>query len=538
MRALIDRLWAQLREYLGKMSRANKIRLGVLSGVIIVLAIVAVSLLSRTNFVTLHVSQDLAEAGQIQASLREMNIPMQIEGLRILVPEERVSEIRATLSAEGIIGPAGMDWSMIPDAAGFAVTENHANRIYDMQLSENIRRFVLLNPRIQNAHVLARRGETSPFRAAQGVRAPSAAVGLVVRGGDRLSNQEVQAIADYIRGAVPGIGFENIQIVDVSGPYRFGDNLTIDAESEMANRIMFQNLITDEIRMTAEQMLIPIFGINNIRITPNIRLNWDLMASEEVVFSPPVAGELQGMHRSAVDSWEAARQDGLAIGIPGTDSNELGTGGVAEYPFGTLEDGELYERRISERNYELNQLVTTISHAQGRVESVSIAVLVNANAIDGDFSEEVSELVTFGFGIPASNVTVQSVPFSYIDTTFEAMFADMEAVRQQERTRELIALIIQWAVILLLGILVILLIRTIFKSLNPPAEPEPIMVSGSMGIDYIADDDDDDISMIESIEYEEVDLQTKLPGLEQIERFIDKDPAAVAQLLRNWLSDE
>jgi flagellar M-ring protein FliF len=261
------------------------------------------------------------------------------------------------------------------------------------------------------------------------------------------------------------------------------------------------------------------------------------MASEEVVFSPPVAGELQGMHRSAVDSWEAARQDGLAIGIPGTDSNELGTGGVAEYPFGTLEDGELYERRISERNYELNQLVTTISHAQGRVESVSIAVLVNANAIDGDFSEEVSELVTFGFGIPASNVTVQSVPFSYIDTTFEAMFADMEAVRQQERTRELIALIIQWAVILLLGILVILLIRTIFKTLNPPAEPEPIMVSGSMGIDYIADDDDD-ISMIESIEYEEVDLQTKLPGLEQIERFIDKDPAAVAQLLRNWLSDE
>jgi flagellar biosynthesis/type III secretory pathway M-ring protein FliF/YscJ len=40
------------------------------------------------------------------------------------------------------------------------------------------------------------------------------------------------------------------------------------------------------------------------------------------------------------------------------------------------------------------------------------------------------------------------------------------------------------------------------------------------------------------IDYDEVELSTKSVGLEQIERFIDKDAGAVAQLLRNWLTDD
>jgi len=91
-------------------------------------------------------------------------------------------------------------------------------------------------------------------------------------------------------------------------------------------------------------------------------------------------------------------------------------------------------------------------------------------------------------------------------------------------------------VILLLGLAFITLVRTIVKTVKPPAEPEPVLADGVMGIDYIAGDDDEvtDISRFE----EEVELQTKSTGLEQIERFIDKDPVAVAQLLRNWLTDE
>jgi len=539
MKAFVDRMWAQLREYMSKMSKSSKIRLAILSALIIVLAIVAVSLISRTNFVTLYVASDLAQAGQIQASLREMGVTPQIDGLRIMVPEERVNELRATLSAEGVMGPAGPNFDIMSQAAGFAVTESHARELYDAQDSEHIRQAILMNSRILNANVIVRRGETSPFRAAHGVRAPHAAVMLFIRGGDRISGQEAQAIADFIRGAVPGITYENIHITDSNGnSYRVGDALTIDTESDMEMRIAFENLLTEQIRLAVEQMIIPIFGINNIRVTPNVRLNWDMVQQEMVEFAPPIAGELQGMFRSAFDTWEAARRDDLAIGIPGTDSNELGTGGTPEYPFGTLEDGELYERRVSERNYEINQTTTVINRSQGNIEAVTIAVLVNADAIEGDFGIEVAELVSFGAGVPIANVSVQHIPFGYTDTTLADMYADWEAFQQQERTRALIETIIRYSVILLLAVMLLLLIRTIIRAVKPPPEPEPLL-AGAGGIDYLADDiEGEDYPPVDTIEYEDVDLHTKQPGLEQIERFIDKDPGAVAQLLRNWLTDE
>jgi len=537
VRALVDKMWAQLREYLSKMSRGNKIKLAVLFAVVIVLAIITVSILTRVTWATLHNATDMAEAGQIRAALIEMNVPNEIDGLRIMVPEGRVSELRAVLSAEGILGPMGLDQDIMGQAAGFAVTDAHARELYDAQLSENIRRMIMMNPRIVNAMALVRQGETSPFRAAHGVRAPHAAVMLAIRGGDRLSNQEAQAIADIIRGAVPGINYENIFIADSNGnSYRVGDGITVDAESELAMRIMMQNALTEQIRLSVEQQLMPVFGINNIRITPNVRLGWDRVTREQIEFAPPVAGELQGMHRSAHDTWEAARSDDLAIGIPGTDSNELGT---AEYPFGTLADGELYMRRISERNYEINQTITVIDYAQGDITALSIAVLINADAIEGDFSAEVADLVAFGLGTTVANVTVQSIPFSYVDDTMEQMFNEWQEMQEQQRMRELIQTIIRYTVILLLGIMTLLLIRTIVKTLNPPPEPDPLLVTGG-GVDYLADDDYDDAEalMPEYDALEEMDLLSKLPGLEQIERFIDKDPAAVAQLLRNWLTDE
>ena len=63
----------------------------------------------------------------------------------------------------------------------------------------------------------------------------------------------------------------------------------------------------------------------------------------------------------------------------------------------------------------------------------------------------------------------------------------------------------------------------------------PLLAGEGYMIDYRIDSDEDDE---DDIPLEEIDLNQKSAGLEQIERFIDKDAAAVAQLLRNWLSDE
>jgi flagellar biosynthesis/type III secretory pathway M-ring protein FliF/YscJ len=65
-----------------------------------------------------------------------------------------------------------------------------------------------------------------------------------------------------------------------------------------------------------------------------------------------------------------------------------------------------------------------------------------------------------------------------------------------------------------------------------------LVAAGADGIDYLIGDDDDLAEQAAQVEFEDIEINTKSPGLEQVEKFIDRDPGSVAQLLRNWLSDE
>ena len=534
MRALFSRMLTQLKEYFGKMSKGSKIRLAVLAAVIVVLAIVVASLLGRTNYVTMYTAQDAAEAGDVFAALKDMGIPVKIQGTRILVPEDRVDELQAALSSQGVIGAGGADYSIMQGAAGFSVTEEHAKKLYELQRAADIRAAILTSPKIQNASVTVNDGETSPFFRPMNAKQATCAVMLTLAGGTTLTNQEAQTIAEYVRTSVQGISYDNITISDNNLNYYAVGDEGAGADTDLNFRMALQKRLTEQIQVAGEQLVAPIFGMSNIKVTPTVRLNFDKVVTESVEFEPPVAGELDGIIRSSSDLWEAQRNDGNAEGIPGTDSNAMGT---VEYPYDSFGDNDLYGRKLNEKNYEINETKTNIEKEQGKIEYLSVAVLINTDATDDDYTAEVASLVSAGLGIDPANVTVERIPFVK-DTSAEDAAKAREEQEAQLKRQELIQTIIMWVVILLLGLAFIMLIRTIVRAVKPPPPvPEPVFagVVPGVGIDYIAGDEEEITDVTEN---EEIELQTKSSGLEQIERFIDQDPAAVAQLLRNWLTEE
>ena len=529
MRAFLDNMLGQIREFFSKMSKKDKIRLAILAVIVIILAIVVVSLLSRTNYVTLYTAESLQEAGTIYEALVEMGEPARSEGTRILVPEGKESELRIRLAAQGTINSNQITYDILNSAAGFNITESHAKKLYDAQKSLEIKTQILATERIQNAIVTVNSGEYSPFVVSQGVRDATAAVMLTVRGGDTLTKSESQAIAAIITGSVPGIKNENIAIIDSRlNHYPVGD-ADVDIGEEMSSRIALQNLLATQIRTQAEQILTPIFGMSNLQIIANVNLNFDKKTTESVEFFPPIPGEMDGIVRSSSELYEAQRSAFAAEGIPGTDSNAMGT---VEYPYGTLEDGDKYTRAVIEKNYEINETRTIIEHEQGIIQSMGIAVSVNSDSIVEDYTTEVTNLISKGIGILPGNIAVESVRFSEHEKTWQQIQEEQEAYEAMMRRREMLQTIIKWAVILLLGLAFISLIRSIVKTAKGPEESEELLLADG-AIDYLADDD-----LSEAIEMDEIELNTKSSALEQIERFIDKDPGAVAQLLRNWLTDE
>ena len=538
----MGKMLTQFREYIGKLSRRRKITMAILALAIIALAIIVIVLLSSTNYVLIIEAQDQAQAGTIYMTLESMGVKPRIEGgTRILVPEDRADELSARLFSEGVVGPGGLNLDIMSMAASFNVTQSHASQLYQMQRAEHIRVLILQTSRIDNCIVIVNLGQTSAYARPTSINKPTSTVMLKVKGDATLTQQEAQSIADIVKNSVPGIAYEDITITDQNlYTYRIGEAEEESFDELLNSRVALRSLFTRQIEEAALQLLTPVFGMSSVEVSARVELDWDLQRIESIEYDPPVAGELDGIAVSASELWEAARVDAADGGIPGTDTNGMG---AIEYPYGTLQEGELYEKWLREKNYLVNETKTMIEKEQGAVRSINIGVTINEEAADGrDFTPEVTDLVSRGLGVPVQNVSVQRMPFLTSDDSFNGLFEQQKAAEEAARQQELVRTIIQWAVILLLGIAIISLIAMIARGSKPP-EPEPVLVDGTYGtIDYIAGDEydygyDEDTQQ-ETEEEVELNINKKSTGLEQIEKFIDKDPAAVAQLLRNWLTDE
>ena len=537
MRETAERMWAQIRDWFAKIPRGRKIQLAVLSVVVIVLSIVVVALLSRTDWVPVPGTGDATNTAHVYTALSDMGIPVTTDGNRVFVPSNRIGEVQMRLREQGFLDATTFNQDILDGATGFGITDSHARLLADRQTGQDIRTALMLIPRIQNALVIVNSGEISPFRLTQNTRHAAASVWLTLRGDERLSQTEAQTIADAVRTAIPGIEYENISITDTNNliSYRIGDAV-LDTETEFAQRELMVSRLTNTLQEQTYQILAPVFGFSNLRVQPSVRLNFDRVSREIIEFSPPVAGEMEGIVRSGEEIHRWGRRWMEAEGIPGTDSNNMGSG-APEYPWGTLDDRDMYREAIMLNNYEINQAITQIQQQEGVIEHLSIGININ-NEIEGieeDYTEQVTDLVSKAIGVSPGNISVQFLPFTYEDTTMQDLLAEAAALEQAQRTRELIDNIMMYAVIVALGVMVMLLVRSVVRAVKPPPEPEPVLLAaGPDGIDIMIDDEE----MSDEKEYEDVTLTTKSPGLEQIERFIDKDAVTVAQLLRNWLSDE
>ena len=534
MRETVDKTWNTIKEWIAAMPKGRKIQLAVLSAFVIVLAIVVVALLTRTVWVPLPNTGDPNSTAQIYMWLRENGYPANSVGGRVEVPQDRLSEIQMVLREQGYMGVTDFDDSLLQDAIGFGVTDAHARIIYQKQRGSEIRTTLMQNERIQNALAIVNFGERSPFRTQLNTSKPTASVVVTVRGGGRLTQAEAQWVADIVKNAVPGIEYENITVGDqASNVYKVGDD-SIDIETTFALREQLERRLTDMLQEAAYRVLTPIFGLSNMRAQPYVRLNFDKVSVEQVEFFPQ-PGETEGIVRASERFREISRRDLDAVGIPGTDSNDMGS---IEYPFGTLDDGDMYRRGIDQINYDISQTITHIQRQEYSIEHLSIGISINRDidGIDEEYTEELKDLISKTIGVSPNNIAVQYFPFLFEDNTLKDLVSEMEAFERAERNRAMFNNILNAAVVLLLGVMVMILGRTIVRAVKPPPEPElALAAAGIDGINMLIDDDDDES---DAKAYEDVELQPKSAGLEQIERFIDRDSAAVAQLLRNWLTDD
>jgi len=582
-------------EFLAKLSKKEKIRLGVLAALILGFSIALALILSRVNYEVLYTNLPPAEAGRILTTLEEMGVLVKTQGAdTILVPADQVGELRMRLEAEGY-NTGELPTDLIDRAVGITSTAQDRDTYTKLQMQAHLRLGIKRMDKISDCLVLLNLQQDSIFVLNPNTKPSTASVLLELKEGQSISNSEAYSIGQFVALAVPGLEIQNIRIVDsrmnlYNLEPKEEDNDFISGSAAIDYQVALRERIRRSMETQVVNLLSPVFGEGHVQASVNVVLNFDKEHISAVVFDPPVEGETSGIVVSMKELYENTREPGDATGVPGTDTNGLG---VVEYPYNELGPDQYYSKVLRELNYEINESRSEIEKAQGTIRDLSIAVIIDSESVKDDYTDNVRNLVAQAVGVSGRYISVERLPIK-VDTP-DNLWQEQRDFERAMQKREWIKTAIICLTVLLLVLLIISFLRTLitpksqlalaggqvidilspqdtlFLNLGPDEadaeyleyqdylnnvserDPEnllapegfivgegievaPRLIDSEEAEELAEMEGEEDMADTEDMENMMVNLKSE--SLEQLEKFIERDPQAVAQLLRNWLSDD
>lgn len=523
MKNFLDTIRRQVTEFFGKLTKKQKIIIAVSAVAVLAVIITLSLLLGRVKYEVLYTGLDESEAGKIMAVLKDKSIDAKAQGTgTILVPATDADKVRMELAAEGY-PESGLNYDIFSKTSSMGKTDEEIETYEKYQLQENLRQTILMLDKIKDCVVLVNLSKDSLYVLSSDENASSASVMLDIKNGQTLTSAEAKAIGELVSKSVPGLKLENVRIVDSAMNLY---DVTGDNQQEYTGtQYQLTEQMKDTLAKQVMNILKPVFGADNVSTAVNVVLNFDKETVNSVEFKPPVDGEDKGLATSVQELYEKTQGNSGATGTPGTDSNGAGT---SEYLY-TSDQAKDFSKISRSANYALNQTQTEIEKAQGKIQDLSVAVLINSDAYSGDYTDSVTQLVSKAIGVDASLVSVVSMPFTQ-DKGGSSALDEQAAILQKQNTKEVLTTVIIALTVLVALALGFKFVKSVMESHGKqlPATGKGLAVDMAVGEGETEGGENTP----------DITERAKSANSEQIEKFVDRDPAAVAQLLRNWLTDE
>ncbi|MGR2770143.1 flagellar basal-body MS-ring/collar protein FliF [Photobacterium ganghwense] len=373
----------------------------VLSAVMaaIVAAIIVVALWSSSqNYRPLYGQQERFDTGEIISVLEGEGIPyrLQEENGQVLVEEGEVARIRMLLAAKGIKAklPTGLD--SLKDDSSLGTSQFMETARYRHGLEGELVRTIIALDAVNNARVhLAIPRQTLFVR--QQAEAPSASVMVELKAGEDLKNEQVEAIINLIVGSVTGMKMENVSVVDQYGRLLSADIGSAEVGKVNAKFLDYQKNLEKQVIQRAADMLTPIVGPSNFRVQVAADMDFSRVEETRESIDPsPVVRTEHSIQNNSIDK--------IALGVPGSLSNKP--------PVTSKEDPKdsknTNERSEVNRQYALGSSVRHTQHQQGKVNKLTVSVLLNAAAAPNgtawteEEKQQISTMVKDAVGISAA----------------------------------------------------------------------------------------------------------------------------------------
>ncbi len=327
-----------------------------------------VNMANQPNYTTLYSDLSPKDSAEIVDELSTKQIPFQLThaGTSILVPAERVYDIRLELAAQGLpnSGPVGFE---IFDKEGLGMTPFQQRVQYRRALEGELSRTISQLAPINSARVHITIPEKSIFKRNQAK--PRAAVVVSLAPGRTLSAAEANGISHLISGAISGMESNQITILDSAGRLvaRPGG---ADGDAAAAEAIGVQQGIENQLAHRAQLLLDAALGDGKSVVTVTAQINTERFEETKDRVNPD---------ESAVVSEQQVEENrsepvATAGGVPGTPSNLPG-GLAGESGSAARPASEAVTRQTT--NFEFSRSKSHTIVPIGKIQKLSVAVLVD-----------------------------------------------------------------------------------------------------------------------------------------------------------------
>lgn len=318
------------------------------------------------------------DGGAVITALQQMNVTYKFnEGGAILVPANKVHEIRLALATQGLPkgGIVGFEL-MESQKLGTSQFQEQVN--YQRGLEGELARTIQALSAVEAARVHLGLSKPSVFLKDQ--QKPTASVLLNLRGGRTLDRGQVMAIVHLVSNSVPDLPPGNVSVVDQSGTLL--SEMPKD-ENALLNetQLKYMRDVEQGLMRRVEGILTPIIGAENVRAQISAEVDFSRAEKANEAYKPNGDPKLASIRsQQSMESSTSQPSDG---GVPGALTNQPTPNAAAPItapkPAGTSgsSSSPLSANKEATTNYEVDKEITYEQRPGGVIKRLTVAVVVN-----------------------------------------------------------------------------------------------------------------------------------------------------------------
>ena len=494
---------------------------------------------------TLFTDLSIEDSSAIIKDLDRQAIPYELrnDGTIIMVPKDKVTRLRMKLAEGGLPKGGGVGYEIFDKSDALGTTSFVQNINHLRALEGELARTIRAIDRIQAARVHL----VLPERPLFSRETPEPSASIVVRVRGALEPQQIRAIRHLVASAVSGLKPQRVSIVDEAG------QLLADGEgSDNENFVGDERRASYEKRMRneVEAIVSSVVGAGRARVQLSADFDYNKTTQTSDSFDPE--GRVLRSSQTREESSSTVDNSGQV-----TVNNELPGN---QRPDAAAAARDQSKKTEETNNYEISHTTKTEVTEAGRVNRISVAVLVDGSYTKNEKGEmvyqerskeqldRIAALVRSAIGFDQKRGDhVEVVNLKFAEAPAVAPIAEPTGLfGMLQFTKDDVMYVIELGVMMLLSLVVLFmvvrpLVRRILASEVIPAltsaDQVPALTDGNAAVATGQSLVPGPNAASQMIDVAQVQGQVHAQTVHRVGELAERNPNETASIVRQWLTE-